>query len=95
MDFLGLSRAINQDSQSGTTCFSSCLAIRIESLFSENEFIYDDYYVYSYEWYSHDGSHRTYQVDEPAFYTDVLCRVPISSTLIIILLEPNVVRWLN
>jgi hypothetical protein len=44
---------------------------------------------------SHDGSHRTYQVDEPALYTGVLWRVPISSTLIIILLEPNVVRWLN
>jgi len=62
-------------------------------LFSKYELIYDDYDVYSYEWYSHDGSHCTYEVDKPALYTNVLRGIPVSTALIIILLEPNIVWW--
>ena len=40
----------------------------------------------------HDSSHSTYQVDKPALYANILRRVPVSSTLVIILLEPNAIR---
>jgi hypothetical protein len=44
---------------------------------------------------SHDGSHCTYEVDNPALYANILHRIPISTALIIILLKPDVVWWRN
>ena len=44
---------------------------------------------------SHNSSHSTYQVDKPALHANILRRVRVSSALIIILLKPNVIRWLN
>lgn len=69
--------------------------LRIRSLFSENEFVNDDYDVYSYKWYPHNSSHSTYQVDKPALHANILRRVAISSALIIILLKPNAIRCPN
>jgi hypothetical protein len=85
--------------------------LRIRSLFSEYEFVNDDYDVYSYKWYylalvlehkrklvtrtPHDSSHSTYQVDKPALHANILRRVPVSSALIIILLKPNAIWWSN
>jgi hypothetical protein len=42
---------------------------------------------------SHDGSHCTYQVDKSALHANVLCRIPISTALIIILLKPDIAWW--
>jgi len=64
-------------------------------LFPKYEFIYDNYDVYSYEWYSHDGSHCAYEVDNPALHANILHRIPISTTLIIILLKSGIVWWRN
>jgi len=64
-------------------------------LFPKYEFINDDYYVYPYEWYSHDGSDCAYEVDNPALYADVLHRISVSTGLIIILLKPDIVGWRN
>ena len=44
---------------------------------------------------SHDSSHCTYEVDKPALYTNILRWIPVSTTLIIILLKPNIVWWPN
>jgi hypothetical protein len=44
---------------------------------------------------SHNSSHRTYQVDKSALHANILRRIPVCATLIIIRLKPNVVRWLN
>jgi len=67
------------------------------SLFPEYEFVYDDYYVKSYEWYSHDGSYCTYEVDKSALYTNVLhrIRIPVSTGVVIILLKADTIWWLN
>jgi hypothetical protein len=40
----------------------------------------------------HNSSHSTYQVDKPALHANILRRVPVSTTLIIILLKPNTIR---
>lgn len=66
--------------------------LRIGSLFSEYEFVYDDYDVYSYKRYPHNSSHSTHQVDKPVLHTNILRGVPVSSALIIILLKPNTIR---
>jgi hypothetical protein len=44
---------------------------------------------------SHDGSDCTYEVDKPALHANILHGIPVSTTLVIILLKPDVVRWLN
>jgi len=65
------------------------------SLFPEYEFVYDDYYVNSYEWYSHDSSYCAYEVDKSAFYANVLRRIPVSTAVVIILLKTDTIWRLN
>ena len=44
---------------------------------------------------SHDGSYCTYEVDKSAFYANVLCRIPVSNAVVIVLLKTDTIWWLN
>lgn len=44
---------------------------------------------------SHDRSYSTYEVDKSALYANVLYGVPVSCTVIVILLKTDIIWWLN